>query len=131
NAAHGLDRLIPAPIDIILTSPLLRAKETAQITAEALGCERKVKLCPELAPGTSYPLLLKALAKYKTRGHIMLVGHTPDLNAVAAALLGSESLSVELKKGAACCIEIPTLTGRAKGKLVWLMQPKQLRQLGK
>jgi phosphohistidine phosphatase len=130
-AARGLDRCIPGPIDVILTSPYVRAKETARIAAEALKAEKKVRLCPELTPGTSYPKLLKALAKYKTRKHIMLVGHAPDLTAAAAALLGSDTLSVEMKKGAVCCIEVTALTGKSSGKLVWLMQPKQLRQLAK
>jgi len=131
NAANGIVRLLPAPIDVILTSPHARAKETAHITADAMGVKNKVRICPELSPGTPVPKLLRALAKYKTREHIMLVGHSPDLNAVASALLGTDALSVTLKKGSLCCIEKTSLSGRAKGTLVWLLQPKQLRQLAK
>jgi phosphohistidine phosphatase len=131
NAAGKLNRILSGPVDVILTSPLLRARETAQIAAETMGMKKKVTICPELAPGISHAKLLKALSKYKKSEQLMLIGHAPDLNSTAAALLGSDTIGVEMKKGAMCCIELATLTGRTKGKLIWLMQPKQLRQLRK
>jgi phosphohistidine phosphatase len=131
KAAQGMSRLITEPVDVILTSPLSRAHDTALIAAEAMGCEDKVEVCPELSPGSSYPKLIAALSNHQHHAHVMLVGHAPDLNYIASALLGSASPIVELKKGALCCVEIASLTGRMEGKLLWLMQPKQLRQLAK
>jgi phosphohistidine phosphatase len=130
-AAHGIVCLIPAPVDVVLTSPLRRARETAEIAADVLRCEKKVAVCPELAPGISHAKLMKALAKYKTCEHLMLVGHSPALNSTIASLLGSDAVSVEMKKGALCCIEMEKLSPRTKGTLLWLMQPKQLRRSAK
>lgn len=131
KAAQGIKRLLVDPMDLILTSPLARASDTARIAARALGCEDKVTVCPELAPGTPFEQLRDAMARHKDAEHIMLVGHAPDLNYTASALLGSQAAIVDLKKGALCCIETASLHSPQPGTLIWLLQPKQLRQLAR
>ena len=126
--ARGIATLIDK-VDVILTSPLIRAQDTATIAAEALGADHKVEVCKELLPGSSAKKLLLYLAKYKNLDHIMIVGHEPDLGFLASALLGSEHSIVEFKKGAMCCIEISSLPPREAGTLHWHLQPKQLREL--
>jgi phosphohistidine phosphatase len=126
KAAKGIARLVDN-IDVIVTSPLLRAHDTAKIISRALGAEQKLETCKELLPGSSLKNLLSYLTKFKGLNSMMVVGHQPDLGYLASALLGSEETIVEFKKGALCAIEVPTLSPRAKGKLIWHLQPKQLR----
>jgi phosphohistidine phosphatase len=128
KAARGIARLVDK-LDAVLTSPLIRASETAKIVAQEVGAERKIEVCKELLPGASAKKLLLYLAKYKTLDTIMIVGHEPDLGYLASALLGSEHSIIEFKKGALCCIEVPTLPPKGAGTLIWHMQPKQLRDL--
>lgn len=131
KAAQGIVRLMASVPEVILTSPLSRARDTAMIAAEAMKCVDHVVICQELSPGNSIETLLEALGKHAHREQIMLVGHAPDLNFTASTLLGSEIPIIELKKGGLCCIEITSLTGKRQGTLQWLLQPKQLRQLAK
>jgi phosphohistidine phosphatase len=128
KAAKGIAELID-DIDVILTSPLIRAHDTARIAARALGAERKVEVCKDLLPGNSLKNLLSYLSKYKGVNSIMVVGHEPDLGFLASALLGSDGSIIEFKKGAVCAIEVSTLPPRGKGKLIWHLQPKHLRAL--
>jgi phosphohistidine phosphatase len=128
KAAKGIAKLVD-DIDVILTSPLVRAHDTATIVARALDAEQKLELCKELAPGSSLKNLLSSLSKYKGLKSIMVVGHQPDLGYLASAFLGSNESIVEFKKGAFCAIEVSTLSPKGKGTLLWHLQPKQLRAL--
>jgi len=128
KAARGIARIIET-LDIVLTSPLSRAADTAKIVAQEVGAEHKIELCKELLPGASAKKLLLYLGKYKTLNHILVVGHEPDLGYLASSLLGSEDSIIEFKKGALCCIEVSALPPKGPGTLVWHMQPKQLRDL--
>jgi len=128
KAARGIANVIEK-IDVILTSPLIRAHDTAKIAAEAMGADHKIEVCRELLPGSSAKKLLLYLAKYKNLDHIMIVGHEPDLGYLASAVLGSEHPLIEFKKGALCCIEVSSLPPKGPGTLLWHLQPKQLRDL--
>lgn len=128
KAAKGIAEIVD-DIDVILTSPFIRAHDTARIASRSLGAEHKLEVCKELVPGASLKNLLSYLAKYKGLGSIMVVGHEPDLGYLASALLGSEESIIEFKKGALCAIEVSTLPPRSKGKLMWHVQPKHLRAL--
>ena len=128
KGAKGIAAVI-GKVDLILTSPLIRAHDTAKIAADALGADHKVEVCRELLPGSSAKKLMLYLAKYKNLEDVMLVGHEPDLGFLASALLGSEHSIIEFKKGALCCIEVSGMPPRSSGTLRWHLQPKQLRDL--
>lgn len=128
KAAKAIAKLV-RDVDVILTSPLIRAHDTARIIARALGAEQKLELCKGLAPGSSLKDLMSYLSKYKGMKSIMVVGHQPDLGYLASAMLGSNESIVEFKKGAICAIEISALPQKGKGMLLWHLQPKQLRAL--
>ncbi len=128
RAAKGIARLVDT-LDVVLTSPLIRASETAKIVAVELGVEQKIEICKELLPGASAKKFLVYLAKYKSFENIMIVGHEPDLGYLASALVGSDQSIIEFKKGALCCIEVSTLPPKGVGTLIWHLQPKQLRDL--
>jgi phosphohistidine phosphatase len=128
KAAKGIAKVV-GDVDVILSSPLIRAHDTAEIAARALGAEQKIEICKELLPGSSLKSFLTYLSKFKALNSIMVVGHEPDLGYMASALLGSDKSIVEFKKGALCAIEVSTLPSHSNGKLIWHLQPKQLRAL--
>jgi phosphohistidine phosphatase len=130
RAARGLRRL-RISFDTILTSPLVRARQTAQIVAETLGLEGELEEISELAPERSVDHLISALARFNDREHLLLVGHNPLLiRAFSFFISGKDNLEIELKKGGLCCIEIDGLPPGSPGTLQWLLTPKQLRRLG-
>ena len=129
KAARGLKRL-GIPFDGILTSPLLRAKQTAAIVASALACEHCVEELPNLAPGHSVDQLILALARFHDRKHLLLVGHQPLLGELFAALLGSDnrrSESQRLGRGSLACFVLESFDSGAAAELRWFMTAKQLR----
>ena len=132
KAARGLSALA-IPFDSILTSPLLRARQTADIVANTLGLETCLEEISGLAPESNVEHLMFSLTRYQDRKHVLLIGHEPLLSGAAAHLLGgrkSASLNIEFKKGGLCRIEIDTLPAAAPGTLHWFLTPKQLRLLG-
>ncbi len=131
EAARGL-RKLGVQLDLLLTSPLVRAVETAEIVADALGINKK-EIIPtdKLAPGGSADDLF---AEIKSHGveSVALVGHQPDLGETMAKIVQAHGkLSIDLKKGSVCCINVVETVPSLRGEMVWLMTPKQLRLLGK
>ena len=132
KAARGVRRL-KISFDVILTSPAVRARQTADILAETLGAEDLVKEISSLAPESHVNHLLSDLTRYQNQQHILLVGHEPLLsNALSVLLAGppANRATFEFKKGALCCIELDRLSPPGLCKLHWFLAPKQLRLLG-
>ena len=127
--AKSLARILP-PLGIILTSPLSRAAETANIVARELLVEPKVQICQELLPGSSMKKLMANLASHENLSNIFLVGHEPDLGRFASSLLGATGSILDFKKGSIACIEIDCLPPNTTGRLLWLLTPGQARALG-
>jgi phosphohistidine phosphatase len=118
-------------VDAILTSPLIRARQTAEILARALPGPPPVQT-DALAPGGSFEGVFRALRDPTSESHVALVGHEPSLGAlVSLASAGVASDGTPLKKGGVACLRFAG-TPRPKGAtLAWLLTPKQLRRLGK
>jgi phosphohistidine phosphatase len=132
KGARGLRRL-GVSFDAILTSPLARARQTADIVAEALGLQAHLSVIETLQPDNSIEELLSSLSEYENREHLLLVGHEPLLSDTAAFLLtGKKTAALDLafKKGSLCHIEIDSLPPRDPGTLHCMLAPKQLRLLG-
>jgi len=126
--AAGLKRLGVVP-DVVLSSPLRRAEETAAVVAGVLAPELPVEPYPLLAPGHAAVEVLKGLRSYRTARALVLVGHQPDLGLLASQLLtGSGRLApLPFKKGAVAAVRVEALPPRAAAELLWFMTPKQLR----
>ena len=125
-AARGLARIMERP-DVLLTSPLPRAAETAQIAAHAFG---KLEPRPEraLARGGT-EAIIAVLRRQPGDATVAIVGHEPTLSQLLARLLGSgRAERFAFKKGGAALVELPT-EGRSAGRLIWFLRPRILRDL--
>ncbi len=125
-AAKGLARIARRP-DVLLTSPLPRARATAEIAARAFKrIEPTVE--PALAHG-SVDEIMTALGKRPAGATIALVGHEPTLSMILARLLGAaDAERLAFKKGGAALVDLPDGPS-AGGQLVWFLKPKVLRAL--
>ena len=129
RAARGLGTLL-ARQPVILTSPFKRAKQTADLLAEELLVSSPVAE-PALEPGASQRALLQKLAKTKSDECVVLVGHEPDLGALAGRLLTGSAAVLPLKKAGACSIHFVGALEPAAGKLDWFLTPRVLRRVGR
>jgi phosphohistidine phosphatase len=129
ESVSGLSRLDVA-VDEIFTSPLVRAKQTAEILAGGLPGKPAVKVLDALSPGHAPGSILAQLARTARRRRIALVGHEPGLGELAAHLIGA-GRALEFKKGGVCRIDVESLSSRRAGALNWFVTPKVLRGLSK
>ncbi|PYP88106.1 MAG: phosphohistidine phosphatase SixA [Blastocatellia bacterium AA13] len=132
EAARGLRRL-GIQLDLMFSSPLIRAIETAEIVADTLGYDgTHIVQTLNLAPGASFTELLAEVKRHNGAEAIALVGHQPDLGALVSTLVwGDSRMSLPLKKGSTCCINVIETVPSVRGTLSWLLTPRQLRLLGK
>ena len=129
RVAHGL-RKLPVRLDWVVTSPLVRAKETAEIVAKVLAPEAPLTECEALASGGSTQALLSFLAEHAERSRVLLVGHEPDLSLLAGHLMGAgPKANLGLRKGGCCLIHLQEIPPRSAGELVWWATPRLLRKL--
>jgi len=130
RACAGLAKLGVAP-DVVYTSPLVRARQTAEILCDGLGLPVRPQVLSKLAPGDvrQVPAALRPAGDV---GAVALVGHEPDLGQLAALLIGCPpgAGSIAFKKGGVAAIEVGALPPKAPGTLTWLLTPRQLRALG-
>jgi phosphohistidine phosphatase len=128
KAAAGLKQLTKRP-ERLLTSPLVRARQTAQILTDIAGWPEAEEV-PELSPGEPALAVLELLAK--DRGKLTaVVGHQPGLGHLLAACLlgGGGSLPIEMKKNAVACVSFEGRPRPGHAALEWLATPKMLRAL--
>jgi phosphohistidine phosphatase len=116
---------------LVFTSPLTRAIDTATIVARGMETRPVVRVLPALAPGTPPAQVAAAVVRAAGRAErIALVGHEPDLGALAAWLIGA-SRPVPFKKGGICRIDVahwPPQGRGGSGQLIWLATPAMLRR---
>jgi phosphohistidine phosphatase len=135
RAARGLAEAVKH-IDLLATSPLDRAAETAEIVGEVFGVKPAVcgALAPQGRPAAVVDWLKKRPELAKSGGPrkmvAAVVGHEPDLGVLVSWMLsGMEESFVDLKKGAACLVEFEEELGPGRGKLLWSLRPGQMRRL--
>jgi phosphohistidine phosphatase len=109
-------------IDAIVSSPLVRARQTAEIVAKELGLRDALHLDERVGLGFSAAQLEAVLRDYPT-AQVMLVGHEPSMSLTVGELIGGGD--VDFKKGALACVEL-TRESPLRGRLLWLAPPKLL-----
>ena len=125
--AEGL-RQLGIRLDLILTSPLVRARQTAAIVAERLSPKKGLVETELLAPECDLNQLRGLLEQHKGCDSIMLVGHEPDFSTLVGELIGPQGARVEMKKGGLAVLHVRGSVRAGGGLLQWLAPPKLLLQ---
>jgi phosphohistidine phosphatase len=113
-------------VDVIVSSPLKRALQTAQFVGTELGYDAKVEISPALAPDAEYPAFQDLLAKYSGREGVLVVGHNPSLFQFLGRLVtGNGGANLRMRKGAVARIDLD----RHPPQLQWLIDPRMARAL--
>jgi phosphohistidine phosphatase len=123
--AHAL-RQWDVSFDVILSSPLVRARETAEIIERGLRLHSRVELSDHLAPSAAYARLIARFDEFRPEPKsVLLVGHEPHLSGLISLLCtGREDLGLTLKKGGLCRLEIQHLRDGRCATLEWLLAPR-------
>lgn len=128
QAAKGLKELVPE-IDLLATSPLTRAAQTAAILDSIFDGLDEVEI-EELAPETTPGEFLRWLRQQK-KETIAVVGHEPSISLILSWLLtGTERRIFSFRKGGAALLDFPDEVGAGTATLLWALTPAQLRALG-
>ena len=125
----GLESL-GVTLDLVLTSPLLRARHTADLLLDGLRPEPALAVTAALAPGARPIQVAEELGRHAKRERIALVGHEPALGELAAWLTGAKT-PFSFKKGGVCRIDVAALPPTQTGQLIWLATPRMLRALSR
>ena len=126
-AALGLEALGAKP-DLLITSPFVRAAQTAEIFAEAIGyAPEKIRVSENLKPNENPAEIVKELQRLKVK-EVMCFGHAPHVDQWIATLAGSHEPFTALKKAGVACFEHQSVHGR--WMLLWCVTAKILRLLG-
>jgi len=116
--------------DFLVTSPLLRAKETTDIVAKGYRWAEPPQVADELGHGYSVGAVVKLLGKFPPSATVALVGHEPDLSDLTGALVTKDGrLSIAVKKSGVVGIEFDGPAEEAKGTLLFHLKPGHLRKL--
>lgn len=130
RSCEGLVHLEP-DVELVLTSPLKRCKQTAECLLEATDGSARVRDSAALAPGGTWGDLLAELEARTGPGTTVLVGHEPDLGKLAGLLLFGAPAPLPIRKAGACCIEFEVRCASGKGRMRWFLPPRALRRFAR
>jgi len=124
-----LQRHTPS-LALILSSPLVRARQTAEALLAAWPNQPpQLEETPLLAPGGRRRKIAKHLRSYPQET-LALVGHNPDLSELVGWFIGDKNIGVELEKGGVACLQFDDHPAKGAGLLVWLITPAWCQPLG-
>jgi phosphohistidine phosphatase len=113
--------------DVVVSSPLVRAKQTAEIISDVFAVKHALEITEALAPGGGASDLYKVLRKLVPFQEAFLVGHEPDIGRLAGTLLWSgPDLNISFKKAGVCRIDVFEIPPTSPGELKWFLTPKIL-----
>src|SRR5262245_61528459 len=127
KAVAGLAAL-GVQIDLVLTSPLVRCRQTAQILADGLPGRPRVQALDALAPGGGHEAVISEAARVAKRARVALVGHEPDIGHLAAKLLGMRR-PIDARRGAVGRIDVNGRPPAGPGRLSWFATSRMLRSM--
>ncbi len=129
RAVRGL-RALGLDVDRVATSPLVRARATADLLSRGLPAHPGILTLPALAPGGTPARTVRAIADASDAGALALVGHEPDLGMLGAWLVGAVT-PLALRKGGVCRIDLEGWPPERNGRLIWLATPRMLRAMAR
>ena len=118
-------------LDIVISSPLKRAHQTASIVAKTFKIEKKMQDWAELSPEGNRLDLYNKLLQLKQQSSVLVVGHEPYLSEMISEMIfeGNNGGRIDLKKTGLARIRIVSSTPKFQGELRWLLTPKLLRNM--
>jgi len=119
RAAAPLWRRLNLRPDVVISSPLPRGLQTAELFCEAVG--GKPLTDDRLRPGASWADLARAMAAHPDARRVLFVGHEPDLSSAISRLTGAAS--VRMRKGGLACLEFYGVPEPGGGEIAWLLDP--------
>jgi len=121
-----LERAEKAKVEpaLILSSPYVRARQTAELAAEVLRCSRKIVQTEVLLPEGSPEALWEEIRARRQERAVLIAGHEPMLSSSVAWLLGYPTIQVEMKKAALARIDVDRFGPKPQGLLRWLLTPR-------
>ena len=130
QSAKGVAEFGAVP-DLMLSSPYLRAWQTAEVFASILDYPKnKIVKTDQLLPGADALQLFRELARHRDTQVVFVFGHAPHLDDVLATAIGSNHHVTTLKKASVALVELKRVSPLA-GELAWLATPKMLRKIAK
>jgi phosphohistidine phosphatase len=129
RAVRGLEALVPG-VDVVLSSPLVRAWRTAEILRKTAGWPEPSRFDP-LEPGTAPADVVDALQPHASAESVALVGHEPSLHELLSYLLTGDpgNVKVTMKKGGVACLSVDDGLRAGSAALQWVLSPRILRSL--
>jgi phosphohistidine phosphatase len=113
-------------VDVVVSSPLKRALQTAQFVATELGYEAKVEVSPALAPGAEFADFQRMLAKYAGFEGVLAVGHNPSVfQFLGRMITGNGAAAIRMRKGSVARVDLD----RHPPLLQWLIDPRVARSI--
>jgi phosphohistidine phosphatase len=113
--------------DLILSSPYVRARQTAEIVAEALELRKKLETSETLTPAGSAAKLVDLINSRSKAEEVLLVGHEPSMSELISLLVtGTRNAPITMKKGGLCKLSTERLEAGRCATLEWLLTPKQM-----
>ena len=109
---------------MIVTSPYVRARQTAELAAEVLGYAGELAPSAALTPMASPVDTWSEVRALRGEAGLFLVGHEPHMSSMTALLLGTPELRVDFKKGAMVQVDVMEFSAHPRGVLKWMMSPK-------
>ena len=125
NGMKSLD----VKLDVVYTSPLLRAKQTAEIVAKSLKFKGKIEELDSLKPEGSKLEFYSVLSKLKQDSVVLVVGHEPYLSDMIGEAISQSGCRINLKKAGLARIKVISTLPKIKGELRWLLTPKHLKKI--
>lgn len=118
-------------LDVVISSPLKRAHQTASIVAKTFKIEKKMQDWAELSPEGNRLDLYNKLLQLKQQSSVLVVGHEPYLSEMISEMIfeGNNGGRIDLKKTGLARIRIVSSTPKFQGELRWLLTPKLLRNM--
>ena len=129
QAAASAMKKLELSFDLILSSPFIRARQTAEIVAKALKLKKQLHFSDDLVPGGDARALIQKLNEWKPAPeNVLLVGHEPHLSRFISLLVsgGADTAAIEMKKGGLCKLEADSLRAGGRATLIWLLTPSQM-----
>ena len=121
RAAAPVWRRLNLRPDVVFSSPLPRALQTAELFIAGVGLSRDPVVDDRLRPGAEWGDMARAMATHRDARRVMFVGHEPDLSMAVELLTGAGA--VRMRKGGLACVEFPGIPEPGAGELAWLLDP--------